>query len=131
MKKTPAAIAKERLKSHVAKCGKDNDFFVNENLVLYWFHIINKAAFKGKLPVPKLEFRKLRGKWGLCTEIIDGNNCVIAVSSDIDSRELLIGTISHELVHQWQHLFEKSEMTHAGSFIKWKKYFKKHFGIIL
>lgn len=133
MKPSPSILAKKKLKSHIEKYGKDHDFVINESIVLYWFHVINKAAFRNKLPIPKWEFRKMRGSWGECREdsFKDGVcTCVIAFSTDINSRDLMIGTIAHELVHLYTATFE-NKMSHSGSFLKWKRYFKKHLKISL
>jgi hypothetical protein len=122
-----STLAKRKLKSHIAKYGKDSNFVMTEQMLKTWFHVINKAAFRNKLPVPKFEIRNLRGAWGLAEA---KGNCVISMSTAIDSRELMIGTLAHEMVHQWQYLFEAT-MSHTGSFLKWKRYFKKNLQISL
>ena len=125
--------AQKKIKSHIERCDEKQDinsdnFVITKPLVLYWFHLANKAFFNNKLPVPIFEFRRLRGTWGLC--IFKNNEYVITLSLDITSKKLLISTLLHEIVHQQQY-FTTGTMSHAESYLKWKRYFKKNFDIVL
>lgn len=126
--------AKKKLKDHLKHHRGESTsgyFTPTEAVAWYWWRVINKAAFKNKLPYPsKIVIRKLRGAWGTCFGKTRDNNCIITISSDITSRKLFIATIAHEMVHQWQ-WYDKQHLDHASSFRSWNEYFKRNFGITL
>lgn len=124
-----SSIAKKKIKCHLSKYRHNANFSISNTLVQYWFHVLNKAAFRNKLNTPAFEVRKMKGYWGMCTEDAD-NTCIITISSDIDSKELFIATLAHEMVHQHQLLYE-NKISHHGSFLEWKRYFKRYFRITL
>lgn len=123
-----ASAAKSKLKSHVARYKHDQGFEVTERHILYWFGVINRAAFRNKLEQPKFVIRRMRGAWGFC-EGYKGK-VVITLSSKIDNRELFLATLAHEMVHQYQYVTE-DKITHTGSFIEWKRFFKRYMNITL
>lgn len=120
--------AKKKLKRHLERYANDPSFEVTDKKVTYWFNVINKAAFSEKLSRPTFIIKALKGAWGMCT--IDKDSVEISIDNDISSRELFIATIAHEMVHQWQHLNE-NKMSHTGSYLTWKRKFKKKFDIRL
>lgn len=127
--KKDSVAAKMKIVTHLEKYRNDN-FEVTDNKVLYWWKIINKAAFNNRLDQPLIVIRKLRGAWGICDVKGRENNLTITVNESINSRDLFISTIAHEMVHQWQ--WKKNQnMHHSYNFIKWKRYFKKHYGIVI
>lgn len=133
-KNSRSVEAKKKLKDHLKthKSKKPSCYFVpTETVAWYWWRVINKAAFKNKLPYPsEIVVRKLRGAWGLCLGRTRENNCVITISSEIKDRKLFIATVAHEMVHQWQ-WYDKRSLDHATTFREWNSYFKRNFGIIL
>jgi hypothetical protein len=123
---------KDHLKTHIGKSKNSSYYFTpTEAVAWYWWRVINKAAFKNKLPYPSaIIVRKLRGAWGLCLGKSRENNCVITISSEITNRKLFIATVAHEMVHQWQ-WYDRGVLDHASRFREWNEYFKRNFGIVL
>ena len=121
--------AKTKLKKHLDKYKADENFVITETLALYWWRVINRAAFNGKMETPKyFDIRGMRGYWGECQGYITGE-VKISVNEAILNRELLIATIAHEMVHQWQWENYK-KMNHTDShYRRWSRKFKKEFGI--
>ena len=116
--------AKKKLKLHLKKYKADENFVITESLVAYWCRVINRAVFQGKVDVHKIQIRGMRKFWGEC----DG--WTIGINEQITNRELLISTIAHEMVHQWQ-WDNFGKMNHADTYLEWKKKFKKEFKIDL
>lgn len=122
-----SSAAKKKVKSHVIRYKNGNDFQFTERHILYWFGVINRAAFRNKLPVPSFFIRNMPGFWGWC--IADDNDALmIKLSTNIHNRELFIATLAHEMVHMHQYIYE-GKMNHVGSFFTWKRFFKKHMQI--
>jgi hypothetical protein len=121
---------KDHLKTHRSKTSACY-FVPTESVAWYWWRVINKAAFKNKLPYPEeIVIRKLRGAWGLCNGKTRNDTCIITISSEITNRKLFIATVAHEMVHQWQ-WYDRGRLDHASSFREWNEYFKRNFGIVL
>lgn len=122
--------AKKHFKTHLSNKG-DSNIEVSETLIMYWFHIINSAAFKNELPVPdKIVVRRLIGAWGLCEGSSRTKNCVITISNKIETKAFLLATIAHEMVHQYQWIY-RADINHGKTFKEWKDYFKKNFSICI
>ena len=118
------SVAKKKLKDHIDKTPVTSLFTPTETVVWYWWHVVNKAVFNNELPHPIITVRKLRGAWGNC----NGQN--ITISTTITNRHLFIATIAHEMCHQY--LYQTlGKLNHGESFLKWKRYFKQTYGIIL
>lgn len=118
-------VAKKKLKDHISKIVPLScQFTPTESVAWYWWHVINKAAFKNALPPPEITIRKLRGAWGNC----NGEN--ITISTNITNKKLFIATVAHEMVHQWQFHYG-AKLNHGNVFRDWDIYFKKTFGIVL
>jgi len=130
-----SVAAKRKLKDHLkTHLGKNSScyFTPTESVAWYWWRVINKAAFKNKLPYPKeIVIRKLRGAWGICDGKARMDMCVITISSDITNRKLFIATVAHEMVHQWQFHYAAGNLHHGSNFRDWDVYFKRNFGITL
>jgi len=124
--------AKIKLKKHLDRNKADENFVITEGLALYWWRIINRAAFGGKMKTP-IRFdikpdRTMRDCWGECKGY-DAGEVKISVNETIVNRELLIATITHEMIHQWQ--WENfNKMNHTDShYRRLSRKFKKEFGI--
>ncbi len=120
-----------RKKLKIEKYKTDEDFVITESLVAYWWRIINRAAFQGRMEQPEIAVKKLRGKWGECTGHYKDGSVVIDISEEIRNRELLISIIAHEMVHQWQWKYRSNKMSHGDTFTAWKQWFKDKFGILI
>lgn len=128
-RKCSSTAAKKKIKAHLDRYATSGTSFdVTELKTQYWFNIINKAAFRGKLPQPVFVVKKLKGMWGECVDYRD--IITVKINTEIDSRELFLATLSHELVHVWQTINE-NKMSHTQSFLYWKRYFKKNFNVVL
>lgn len=125
-----SSAAKKKVKAHVKRYRNNDGFQFTDRHIIYWFGIINRAAFRNRLPVPDFKIRRLRGAWGLC-EGDNGNEIVISINETIDNRELFIATLAHEMVHQYQYLYLGGTMNHKESFIEWKRFFKRHMKILI
>jgi hypothetical protein len=129
-RKKKCSAAKQHFKSHIAK-GHSSNVEITESLVVYWFHIINSAAFKNALPTPdKIVVRRLKGAWGLCVGSSRTNNCVITISPKIETKSFLLATIAHEMVHQYQWIY-RQDINHGRVFKDWKEFFRKNFSITI
>lgn len=122
-----SSAAKKKVKAHVNRYKNENDFQFTYRHVIYWFGIINRAAFKNKLPLPKFKIKRMRNTWGWC--IASESSMVIKINENINSRSLFLSTLGHEMTHQYQYMFEGGIMNHKESFKIWKRFFKKHMKI--
>ncbi len=131
MSQSRSKNAKKKIKTHLAKNeNSKSDFVLTESIAWYWWRIINMAEFSNKLLPPKrIEIKKTRGIWGVCTGRAKGH-VIISISPAIQNRRLFIATLIHEMVHQYE--WQNNEaLNHSTNFINWKRYFKKKFGIII
>lgn len=125
--------AKKKLNGHLKGKTATCYFTPTESVAWYWWRVINKAAFKNKLPYPEeIVIRKLRGAWGLCNgKTKNGyDSCIITLTTDIKDRKMFIATVAHEMVHQWQ-WHTRRNFDHTTSFRGWSSYFKRNFGIVI
>lgn len=128
--KNISVTAKKKLKAHLQK-NFNSDFTPTESIAWYWWHVINKAAFKSQLPQPtKISVRTLYCAWGECLCDYRNNTSEISISIAIQTRKMFIATVAHEMVHQWQFHFG-SKVNHGKQFKDWDTYFRNNFQIII
>jgi len=128
-KPAPSVAAKKKIRNHIER--NQTDCTVTPQLIAYWWRIINMAVFQGKLSQPKFTLNPPRDSWGIFRVYpIPGSGewLNIAVSPNINNKSLLLSTIAHEMIHQWQ--YERHGMTnHRETYRQWKAYFLKQFNI--
>jgi predicted metal-dependent hydrolase len=129
-KRETTTKAKKKLKAHLDRYIHEEEFTITERKVLYWFGVINRALFGGNLPLPKFEIKNMKSNWGECVIHDNTDLATIRINAGIDSRNLFVATLAHEMVHQWQHINE-NRMSHATSYLMWKREVKKKFNIVL
>lgn len=122
--------AKKKLKAHLDRYKHEEDFMVTDRKVLYWFGVINRAMFKNELIKPMFILKKIKSNWGECNHNPETREITINIDTSIDSRDLFLATLAHEMVHMWQQQFEDRQ-SHTDSYLKWKRIFKKKFNITL
>jgi len=122
-----SSAAKKKVTAHICRYKNEANFELTYRRISYWFNIINNAAFRNKLPLPEFKIKKLKSEWGWC--IADENSMVIKINKGINNRELFLATLAHELVHQYQYMYEGGIMNHKESFKKWKRFFKRYMKI--
>ena len=123
--KRKSECAKKKLKTYLSNSAA---FTPTQKKARYWFNVINTAAFKNKITFSNILVKNMRSNWGLCTH--EGDLTEITVDAGISTRELFIATIAHEMVHLLQVQTKKS-MNHSAYYLKWKRFFKKHYNITL
>lgn len=121
---------KKKLQAHLERYKHEDSFIVTNRKISYWFNVINRAMFDGKLPRPKFELKKMEDAWGMCWHTKKTGEIIIYLDTGIDSRDLFIATLAHELVHFWQQLNE-GRQSHIKSYLRWKRIFKKKLNIDL
>jgi len=118
--------ASARLKRHMA--ARSRPVEVTPRKIRIWWSVINEAAFDGKLPIPRFNVHRMKKTWGSCLSY--EYDVKITINSDINTKELFMGTLAHEMVHQWQ-FHRGMRMSHTDSYLRWAKKFKERYGIIL
>lgn len=100
---------------------------ITNDSVLYWWRICNIAFFDRQLVKPKrIDVRKCLGKYGHCEQIgINQRNVEIVIANWIDTRDEFIGTLVHEMVHQWQY-HHHGFANHGQTFLCWMPIFEKY-----
>ncbi len=122
--------AKKKLKAHLERYKHEEDFEVTDRKVLYWFGVINKAMFNNSLVKPIFELKKIKSNWGECNCNKETRKIVVSIDTSIDSRDLFLATLAHEMVHVFQQQVENRQ-THTDSYLDYKRKFKKKFNITL
>ena len=119
---------RKQLKTHVRLRG-EGEIVVCENLVNYWFTVINAAIFNNALPKPTVIIVNTNKYFGMCISAGQGAT-IMKVSTMVKNRKMLIATVAHEMVHinQWLTL---QKMDHGRDYLWWKKYFKDKYNILL
>lgn len=119
---------KRHLKTHVNRRGACG-VIVTEGIVQYWFTVINKAVFSGRIAKPIIIIKEMRKYVGWCRVKSDGE-VHIEISTQLKQRSPLIATVAHEMVHIYQ--FQNFGLMDHGQIYKdWKKFFKKHYDLTL
>jgi hypothetical protein len=124
-----AVSAKKKLRNHLRRRSKE-EFPLSENIAAYWWTVLNRAVFKGKLTPASFKIKKMSDCEGRC-EALDHFGPGVLIKIDrcsAYSRQQLIEILAHEMVHQWQ--WENyRQMNHKQSFVFWKKRLFREFAI--
>lgn len=123
--------ARRKIKTHVRERGKDNNLVVTPTLVLFWWHLLNKAVFGGILTPPKrIEIKKFHDCYGWCSGYKRHRRVAMGIRSNINDRKLFLTVLIHEMIHQWEHE-TYGIMTHGQTFFEWQGKVKRHLGLEL
>lgn len=87
-------------------------------LLRYWWPRLNKALFGGCLHPCQMVLVQGEGFWGQCTTLSDGRVRIDMNTSLTWTRSALLGTLAHEMVHQYQHQ-HGLPVTHGEAFKAW------------
>lgn len=125
-KSSMAMSAKKMLLSHINDTR--SGFVVTDGLTKYWFNIINKAVFRGRLPRIRVYVKRLKGMCGLfiVTKYSKRRSYSrIYINSVINNRNMFLNTLAHEMVHHWQYYVcnRLRSVGHNKVFRMWKDYF--------
>lgn len=104
-------------------------------MVKYWFTMLNRAVFDDALPKPKaIEVRVLYGAYGeaeaIPARIKDLKDVIIRINERLDSRELFLCILTHEMVHHYQQIYH-GKMTHGKTFLEWRDIIEERIGLPL
>jgi hypothetical protein len=96
-----------------------------------WYRTINKYVFDGKLPkLPspsiKVVIKKLKQYDGWFVPGIRKHSIILA--SSFESKHMFVRTLAHEMIHFYDFLYCKGDLTHGIEYKYWKKQCKL-FGI--
>lgn len=97
-------------------------------MLRYWFPRLNKALFGGSLHPCQLVLAPLTGNWGTCDTLSDGRVRITLSTTQEWTRSALIGTLAHEMVHQYQHQ-HGLPLTHGDAFKSWADDIKAAIGL--
>jgi len=139
--------ARNRVKQHVAKRGREKDIVITDRLVRYWWRILNDAVFYGyleepaKVHIPKKFLRDAADSYAyLWGSQCDPNRCHICEEYNIafhptmPTRRLFIIVLVHEMVHAWQQKFDRAtndKTCHGKSFLIWQGRISRTIGLPL
>ena len=122
--------AQEKVRDHLDS-RSTHTVEITENLVRYWWRVLNVAVFRGKLNPPvEIVIKQIKGEYGHCLGYPDEKKVNIIISPDVTSRELFLTVLVHEMVHQWEHE-TYSRMGHAKRFYAWKGRIYNNLGLDL
>lgn len=128
-----------RIKQHVKRRGKRDDFHVTESFCLYWWHRLNEAIFDGMLTPPaRFELRNFRDCLGWCMPWRPNakkQRVVIGMSTDLWDRHEFLCILAHEMVHQWEweiaNIWEPNAAAHGAQFFSWRSKLRMRVGLPL
>ena len=90
------------------------------------FNILNYAIFNGKLDMPTINIRKLRGALGeYCYDTDDLDIIEITLSPKYQNMKHFINVLAHEMVHHYQITIQGDTGNHNRKFYKWRNKFEK------
>lgn len=117
--------------AHLEKRG-DEPVTVTPDIVRYWCRVLNFAVFDGIMPLPhKIVCREFKnGFVGWCEGHNYSKDVDIGIKTSLPSRRLMISTIVHEMVHQWQWIHTRT-ITHGQSFLQWRHIVRRRLGLKL
>ena len=127
---TKRTKAQEKVRDHLDRRGT-HTVEITENLVRYWWRILNIAVFRGKLNPPvEIVIKRFKGHYGYCVGYVGKKKVDLGVSPDVTSRVLFMTVLVHEMVHQWEHETYNS-MGHAKRFFTWTERVHRYLGLVL
>lgn len=123
--------ARAFLKEHVKYRGGE-ETIVTEQLVRYWWSVLNVAVFYGKLSKPiKVETKQLKGSFGEAEVNTKHKGRInIRLQNKFLSKCLFLTVLLHEMVHAWEHQHH-TVMGHGKRFYAWKNRIKRTTGLDL
>lgn len=87
-----------------------------------WFNILNDVVFSNALDKFKtITIKQMKKAWGECHGNED-ETCDLIIHNRFNSKQQFIEVLGHEMIHQYQWLYE-NDMDHGESFFAWKKIF--------
>ena len=90
------------------------------------FNILNFAIFNGKLEMPKIRVRQLRGALGeYCYDTKDPDFTEISISPTFQNMKHFINVLGHEMVHHYQYTIQGDTGNHNKKFYRWRNKFEK------
>ena len=90
------------------------------------FNILNYAIFNGKLDLPEIRIRKLRGALGeYCYDTKDPEIAEISLTTKYHNMKHFITVLGHEMVHHYQHTIQGDTGNHNHKFYRWRNKFEK------
>ena len=114
--------AKAKIRNHLKKQG-NHWCYISEDMVCFWWRILNFAIFQGKLYHPiRFETKNYHHQiQGMC---VPAGRCkhgtvVIGVRREYDERMTFLTVLAHEMVHQYQWQEDK-RMHHGKTFYDWE-----------
>lgn len=113
--------AKAKVRNHLKSKGK-HWCYISEDMMNFWWHILNNAIFGGVLRKPaRFETTNFHnGVLGTCKPFgrCKAGGVVIALRREYDERMTFLTVLAHEMVHQYQWQ-EDNRMTHGKTFYDW------------
>ena len=96
-----------------------------KNAVLM-FNVLNHAIFNGKLDIPKINVRKLRGAFGeYCYDTKKPDYEDITVTTEFENLRHFLIVLGHEMVHHYQYSIQGDTANHNRKFYRWRNKFNK------
>jgi hypothetical protein len=90
------------------------------------FNILNHSIFSGKLEMPNIRIRKLRGALGeYCYDTENPDFSEISLTTRYHNMQHFINVLAHEMVHQYQVTVQNDNGNHNRKFYRWKNKFAK------
>ena len=99
--------------------------------LVYWFNRLTREVFDGVLECPHLSYwrdARYGPVWGLYFGDDTGKGRRIHIDTRVRSRDDLISTLGHEMIHLWQDQ-HGLPLSHSGDFLEWSKALELQYGI--
>lgn len=103
-----------------------------ENLIRWWWRVLNIAVFYGKLHKPtRVEPKGIQDGFGWTQPDSKNKGCVhIGIQKNLLSKASFLTVLLHEMVHAWEHQ-HYTTMGHGKRFFAWKARIKRTVGLEL
>lgn len=115
--------ARKKIKAHLAK-RSHQPVVVTRLTVKYWWRVLNVALFNSTLHPPEyIVCRNFKDYYGWC-DLLDDGTVAIGIRLQMPTRLLMLATIAHEMIHQWQ-IANGHNNAHNTHFFAWKQTFNQ------
>lgn len=110
---------------HLQRRGAES-FNPSQRFLRLWWGRLNRSFFKGLLRPCQITFGRseFANCDGLCYPLVEGH-VHIHIDRAVRRRDDMLGTLAHEMVHQWQHQAGR-HMGHGPDFQRWKARLTNH-----
>ena len=117
------------LKTKLKEFNLKKPYYPTDNVIRYWFKVINREIFNSKLtPFSKIIVKRTPKIWGCVyyNDMIKSPPLELHMHIKFPNKTTFINVLAHEMVHKWQMEINMDTGNHNKHFYSWRPTFALH-----